>query len=75
MNRNSDGTSTGMAIIFTIGILSGSTYTYTSDSTSSYGKKTYSSGSSSSKKNQSSMDSYDEGYEAIYIDDDYDWEC
>lgn len=37
-------------------------------------KNTYSYSSSSSKKNHSSMNSYDDGYNAIYEDDDYDWE-
>ena len=44
---------------------------------SSSGKKSYSSGSSanrSSKKKSSSTDSYDDGYNAIYEDDDYDWD-
>ena len=135
MNRNSNGMSTGMAILCTLGILlfigwlidlgtpkciksgcdndakDGSSYCYLHDnstyryksstsysrssksfgsssttkssntssgekssSTTSNSKKTYSFGSSSSKKNQSSMDSYDDGYNAIYEDDDYDWD-
>ena len=44
---------------------------------SSSSKKTYSSGSSanrSSKKKSSSTDTYDDGYNAIYEDDDYDWD-
>lgn len=135
MNRNSNGMSTGMAILCTLGILlfigwiidlgtpkciksgcdndakDGSSYCYLHDNstyrykrsnsysgsskssgsssttkssasssgkkssgTTSNSKKTYSSGSGSSKKKQSSMDSYDDGYNAIYEDDDYDWD-
>lgn len=33
-----------------------------------------SSGSSSSKKHSSGYDSYDEGYNDVYEDDDYDWD-
>lgn len=51
-----------------------STYKYNSSNTSSSSHETYSSGSSFSKINQSSMDSYDDGYNAIYEDDDYDWD-
>lgn len=133
MSKNSNGMSTGMALLCTLGILlfigwiidlgtpkciksgcdndakEGSRYCYVHDnsyyrnkssgssgsgsyssstttkssSTSSGGtssestsnsKKTYSSGIRSSKKNHGSMDSYDEGYNAIYEDDDYDWD-
>ena len=125
MSKNSNGMSTGMAILCTLGILlfigwiidlgtpkcsksgcdndakEGSNYCYLHDnsyyryksyssstskkssSTSSSGtssastsnsKKTNSSSSSSSKNNYSSMDSYDDGYNAIYEDDDYDWD-
>lgn len=139
MNQNSNGVSTGMAIICTIGIMlfigliidlntpkciksgcdndakDGSSYCYLHDdssyryksnrttycgstkssssssssksssasssekggSTSSSSKKSYSSGASvnrSSKKKNSSTDSYDDGYNAVYEDDDYDWD-
>ena len=125
MSKNSNGMSTGMAIICTLGILlfigwiidlgtpkcsksgcdndvkDGGNYCYLHDnsyyryksysssaskknsSTSSNGtssestsssKKTNSSSSSSSRNNHSSMDSYDDGYNDIYEDDDYDWE-
>lgn len=139
MNQNSNGMSTGMAIICTIGIMlfigliidlntpkciksgcdndakDGSSYCYLHDDsfyrykgssttyssstsssgslssaksnstpssgknsgTSSSSKKSYSSGVSnnhSSKKKNSSTDSYDDGYNAIYEDDDYDWD-
>ena len=139
MNQNSNGMSTGMAIICTIGIMlfigliidlntpkciksgcdndakDGSSYCYLHDDsyyrnkgnrtsysgstnssgsssstksssasssekssgTSSSSKKSYSSGSSgnrSSKKKSSSTDSYDDGYNAVYEDDDYDWD-
>lgn len=132
MSRKSDGMSTGMAILCTLGILlfigwmidlgtpkciksgcnndarEGSSYCYlhdnsyyrhnssgssgsgshsstTSTKSSTYSggtgsnstsgtKNTHASGSSSSNKNYSSNDSYDEGYNAIYEDDDYDWD-
>ena len=105
MNRNSNGMSTGMALLCTLGILlfigwmidlgtpkciksgcdndakEGSSYCYLHDnstyrykSSTSYSGSSKSSGSSSSKKNHSSRDSYDDGYNAIYEDDDYDWE-
>ena len=139
MNQNSNGMSTGMAIICTIGIMlfigliidlntpkciksgcdndarDGSSYCYLHDDssyrykssrttysggtnssgssssaksnstfsseknsgTSSSSKKSYSVGSSvnrSSKKKSSSTDPYDDGYNAIYEDDDYDWD-
>ena len=53
---------------------SGSKSTYSSSSTISGSKKTYSTGNSTAKKRNSSMDSYDEGYNAIYEDDDFDWD-
>ena len=51
---------------------SNSSYRYTSKTTS-YNKNTGKS-SSSSKKSNSSTSSYDDGYNAIYEDDDYDWD-
>lgn len=45
-----------------------------SSSASSSTKKTSSGGSSSKKSSSSSWSSYDEGYDAIYEDDDYDWD-
>ena len=124
MNQNSNGVSTGMAIVCTIGIMlfigliiglntpkciksgcdndakdgssycylhddssyryksnrtsySGSTNSSSSSSSAKSSKKSYSSGSSgnrSSKKKSSSTDSYDDGYNAVYEDDDYDWD-
>ena len=46
-----------------------------SSSTSSSTKKSYSSSSSKKSSSSSSWKSYDEGYEAVYDDDDYDWDC
>lgn len=43
-------------------------------STTSYSGSSYSSSGSSAKKKNSSMDSYDEGYEDVYDDCDYDWD-
>lgn len=51
---------------------SSSTSTTKKSTSSSTTKKSYSSSSSSKKK--SSADSYDDGYNAIYEDDDYDWD-
>lgn len=45
-----------------------------SGESTSNSKKTYSSGSSSLKKSHSSMDSYDDGYNDVYEDDDYNWD-
>lgn len=64
---------------------SGSSYSSSSSSSSSSSKnasgsstlsstKKSSSGSSSKKSSSSSWSSYDEGYDAVYEDDDYDWD-
>ena len=45
-----------------------------SSESASNSKKTYSSSSSSLKKSYSSTDSYDDGYNDVYEDDDYDYE-
>ena len=112
MNRNSNGMSTGMAILCTLGILlfigwlidlgtpkciksgcdndakDGSSYCYLHDNSNYrykgstlYSGSSNSSGSSSTTKSstsfpgkKSSMDSYDDGYNAVYEDDDYDWD-
>lgn len=64
---------------------SGSSYSSSSSSSSSSSKsssgsstssstKKSSSSSSSKKSSSSSWSSYDEGYDAVYEDDDYDWD-
>ena len=123
MNKKSDGMSTGIAILCTIGMLlfigwlidlgtpkcsksgcdndakegskycwlhDNASYSYkssrksssgssssssTTKSSTTTGAKSYGTTSgSSAKKKYSSSDSYDDGYNAIYEDDDYDWD-
>ena len=79
-NKNSGSSSSGSSSGYnshssSTGTKSSSSSTSgTSNGVTSSNKNTYSYSSSSSKKNHNSMDSYDEGYNAIYEDDDYDWD-